>query len=224
MKKKFLLTTAVVLITTAAMSQGDVSFGLRAGVNFQNINGKNSAGDKLQNTIATGFNAGVNAELPIGVDFYLQPGVIFSQKGAKLKNYEYMGQVYDGKLTLSYIEIPVNLEYKPVLGTGRLLLGFGPYIAFGIGGKADITNPSGDYDVQYKKDVTASDLNSTPFYYKPMDAGANIFAGYEFSNKVSFQLNSQLGLTKINSMVNGSHTGETAHRNTGFGLSLGYRF
>ena len=41
----------------------------------------------------------------------------------------------DPTLNLSYIEIPVNLLYKPVVGNGKLLLGFGPYIAYGIGGK-----------------------------------------------------------------------------------------
>ena len=224
MKKISILMSIAVLISAAAMAQGKSSFGLRAGINFQNINGKDSDGDKLQNTLTTGFNAGVNAELPVGVDFYLQPGVLYSQKGAKLKNYEYMGQVHNGTLKLSYVEIPVNLVYKPLLGNGRMLIGFGPYIGFGIGGKAELTNPPGDYNVEYKKDVTVSDLNNTPFHYKPMDAGANILVGYEFSNNLSFQLNSQLGLAKINSTVSGSNTGEAAHRNTGFGLSLGYRF
>ena len=224
MKKISILISTAVLISAATMAQGKSSFGVRAGINFQNINGKDSDGDKLQNTLTTGFNAGINAEIPVGVDFYLQPGVLFSQKGAKLKNYDYMGQTYNGTLKLSYVEVPLNMVYKPLLGNGRFLIGFGPYIGFGIGGKAELTNPSTDYNVEYKKDVTVSDLNNTPFYYKPMDAGANILVGYEFSNNLSFQLNSQLGLTKINSTVNGSNTGETAHRNTGFGLSLGYRF
>jgi hypothetical protein len=35
-------------------------------------------------------------------------------------------------------------------------------------------------------------------YIRPMDAGANMLVGYEFGNRVSFQLNTQLGLTKIN--------------------------
>jgi len=224
MKKISMLLSIAVLISATAMTQGKSSFGLRAGINFQNINGKDNDGNKLQNTLTTGFNAGVNIELPVGADFYLQPGVLYSQKGAKLKNYGYMGMVMNGTLKLSYVEIPINMVYKPLLCNGRMLIGFGPYIGFGIGGKAEVTNPSADYNVEYKKDVTTADLNNTPFYYKPMDAGANILVGYEFSNNLSFQLNSQLGLTKINSKLNGSHTGEAAHRNTGFGLSLGYRF
>jgi hypothetical protein len=223
MKKILTLTIVFLSAVTLMNAQNPVSIGIRAGVNFQNINGKESNGSKLQNGLTTGFNAGVTADIPIGVDFYLQPGILYSLKGAKLKNYEYMGQRFNGDLKLSYVEIPVSLLYKPVLGKGKLLVGFGPYVAFGIGGKADLTNPSRKYDVKYKKDVTSSDLATTPFYYKPLDAGANIFAGYQFNNKFSVQLNSQLGLIKLNSTINGVEQGDAAHKNTGFGVSLGYR-
>ena len=43
---------------------------------------KMKTGDKLDNKLKTGFNAGVNAEIPVGVDFYVQPGLLFSTKGA----------------------------------------------------------------------------------------------------------------------------------------------
>jgi hypothetical protein len=124
----------------------------------------------------------------------------------------------------AYVEVPVNLVYKPTLGIGKLLLGFGPYVAFGVGGTAEVENPSRLYDVEFQKDASATDLNNTPFIYRPMDAGANLLVGYELANRLSLQLNTQLGLTKINSTVNEVNTGEASHKNTSFGLSLGYRF
>jgi hypothetical protein len=57
-----------------------------------------------------------------------------------------------------------------------------------------------------------------------LDAGANLLAGYEFSNRISFQLNAQLGLAKINSKYENSPNAKTSAKNTGFGVSLGYRF
>jgi hypothetical protein len=57
---------------------------------------------------------------------------------------------------------------------------------------------------------------------KRFDAGGNLLAGYEFANKLSFQLNAQLGLVNINPEISGSD--KTKYRNTGFGVSLGYRF
>jgi hypothetical protein len=68
----------------------------------------------------------------VGTGTYLQPGVLYSQKGAEFED--------SAELQLNYIEIPVNLVYKPVLGAGRLLLGFGPYVGFGLGGKLKVDN------------------------------------------------------------------------------------
>ena len=104
----------------------------RAGVNFQNLNGKDEDGDKLDNKLKTGFNAGVNAEIPVGIDFYVQPGLLFSTKGSKFDDAN--GEI---KRNISYIEIPVNFLYKPELGDGRMLLGFGPYAAFAVGGNTE---------------------------------------------------------------------------------------
>ncbi len=117
----------------------------------------------------------------------------------------------EGKTTLSYIELPVNFIYKPELGEGRMILGFGPYAAYGIGGKAKIDDS--------ESDVAFGD---EPWETKRFDAGANLLAGYEFSNKLSFQLNAGLGLVNINNRAENDSKSTT--KNTGFGVSLGYRF
>ena len=74
------------LLTTGIFAQQKTTFGIRAGVNFQNLNGKDAGDDKLENKLKTGFNAGVNAEIPVGIDFYVQPGVLYSTKGAKVED------------------------------------------------------------------------------------------------------------------------------------------
>jgi hypothetical protein len=61
-------------------------------------------------------------------------------------------------------------------------------------------------------------------YIRPMDAGANMLVGYEFGNRVSFQLNTQLGLAKINPEYEAASNDEASAKNTGFGFSLGFRF
>ncbi|HEU4470388.1 MAG TPA: porin family protein [Flavisolibacter sp.] len=216
---KQILTTAVLalLVTGQAFAQSMVktaskpSFGIRAGVNFQNINGKDASGDDLENELTTGFHGGVNAELPLGTGFYLQPGVLYSQKGAAFEN--------DVKVRLSYIEVPVNFVYKPILGTGNMILGFGPYVGFGIGGKIKYGNI--ETDIEFDRDYNALDPASR---FKSFDAGGNLLAGYEFANRLSFQLNAQLGLVNINKENPANNDDDTRWRNTGFGLSLGYRF
>jgi hypothetical protein len=56
----------------------------------------------------------------------------------------------NAELQLNYLEIPVNLVYKPVLGAGRLLLGFGPYVGFGLGGKLKVATEQ-KTDVEFTK-------------------------------------------------------------------------
>lgn len=202
---------------TQQVEVGGTTFGIRAGVNFQNINGKDFSGDRLENKLKTGWHAGVNAEIPVAPEFYVQPGLIFSTKGARLD--QDLGDA--DKLNLSYLELPVNFLYKPTLGTGKLLVGLGPYIAYGIGGK--IKGGNQDIDVKFKNKVKTGEAADAA-YFKPFDAGANFLVGYEFSNKVSAQLNAQLGLANMNSKYEAAPDGDARAANTGFGLSVGYRF
>jgi hypothetical protein len=230
MKTRISLITAMILGTIFSQAQekasptGGTSFGIRAGVNFQNINGKDENDDKLKNDMLTGFNIGFNAEIPVGVDFYFQPGLLYTIKGAKSEDV-ILGQPFNTTLKISYLEVPLNFLYKPLLGTGHLILGFGPYVAFGIGGKATYEGSGSSLTekIKFQKTVMSSDPDDV-VYIRPMDAGANLLVGYEFGNRISFQLNTQLGLTKINPEYEGTSDDKTSFKNTGFGLSLGYRF
>lgn len=209
MMKKLIFTAAVAMMAFAAQAQ--TTFGLTGGVNFQNINGEDEEGNDLDYKIKTGFLIGVNAEIPVADDFYFQPGLQFAVKGANGEN--------DSKMNLNYLEVPLNFLYKPMLGQGHLILGFGPYLAYGIGGK--IKSDAGDIDIEFISDVKEREEKKE--YLAPFDAGANIFFGYEFSNKLSFQLNTQLGFVNMLSKDEGTKPEGTA-KNTGFGISVGYRF
>lgn len=201
---------------TTSASLSSTTFGVRAGVNFQNINGKDASGNNLDYGISTGFHMGANAEIPVGTGSYFQPGILYSLKGAKLD------KSADTKLKISYIEVPLNYVYKPTLGTGQLILGFGPYVGFGIGGK--VRNDNTKNDIEFKSTISAANP-SRPYTYKRFDAGANALAGYQFANGISLQLNTQLGLVNINPEFEGNIPNDKSKaKNTGFGLSLGYRF
>lgn len=199
---------------TATITSGGTTFGLRAGVNMQNINGKDAINNKLENKLIIGYNAGVNAEIPIANDYYLQPGILFSTKGAKLNN-NY------GTIKLSYLEVPVNFVYKPMFGTSRILIGFGPYVGFAVGGRYK-PNTGSNQKVTFKNTVSVTDPAGV--YIKRFDAGANFLAGYELSSRISAQLNAQLGLLKTNPKYSATPNDKSAWKNTGFGISVGYRF
>ena len=197
------------LFVSSAMAQsgviGKTSFAVLGGVNFQNLNGKDVGGNKLENDMIIGFHAGVNAQIPVAPEFYFQPGLMFSTKGAKVSTNTYK---------LSYVELPLNFVYKALVGNGYFMIGFGPYVAYGIGGK----------DIEFKKVVESGDSNTVK-YFKPFDAGANLFFGYELPAGIFLQMNTQLGLLDIHPKDNRiSGDDKSSLRNTGYGLSLGYRF
>lgn len=211
-----ILTATAQQTTKVSMTKNTgTTVGIHAGANMYNINGKNAAGTELNNKLNTGFSAGVDVAIPLSAGFYLQPGVDFTQKGTETES--------GIKTTLNYIDIPVNFVYKPLVGTGNLVLGFGPYVGFGVGGKVSSPN-GGSTEVEYRDEFDRTVPAST-VQLRKSDAGANFLAGYEFANNLWVNLKAQLGLKDINpDMSNEGMNNQTRFRNTGFGLSVGYRF
>lgn len=217
MKTRIIIAAIALLASSQTYAQmGKPSFGLRAGVNFQNLNGKDANDDRLENSLKVGFNAGVTADIPVADELFIQPGVLYSTKGAKVD----VGND-NAKVNIGYIEIPINLLYKPLLGQGHLLMGFGPYVAFGVNGK--VSGGGFEDDIKFDSEVTAADYFANPFILKRFDAGANLLFGYEFTQRLSAQLNAQLGLVNINPKISGAGSDPGTLKNTGFGVSLGYK-
>lgn len=213
--KLLTFTTAMTVLAFAAQAQNKTTFGVRAGLNVQNLTWDNLAGETVDTKLKAGFHIGVNAEIPVGTEFYVQPGVLFSTKGAK-------EDFSDAKINLSYIEIPINFLYKAELDNGKLLVGAGPYFAFGVSGK--VKNGS-EIDVEWKKEISLQQYQEGDVYYlKRFDAGGNLLFGYEFANKFSVQLNAQLGLVNFHPDVEGASSNDGKIKNVGFGVSAGYRF
>lgn len=219
MKVKIAILSAVLVASaagvqaqknTATAPLGSTTYGIHAGVNWQNLNNKD-----ISSKLATKFNIGVNAEVPVATDFYFQPGLSFATKGAKYNS------AYNPRINISYLELPLHFLYKPMLGTGKLMLGVGPYLAYAVGGK--VKSDQGDATIKFKNSVTQAELASGTPYLKRFDAGADFLFGYEFASRWSAQFNAQLGLVNINPSVSGG-TSPSSTKNTGFGVSVGYRF
>ncbi|HEX8575987.1 MAG TPA: porin family protein [Flavobacterium sp.] len=118
---KNILKTGVALLaffaSTTAFAQifgGDTreqkKFGIRAGVNYATIydnNGNFVADDKL------GFVGGAFASIPFGKYIGVQPEVLYSQKGFKASG-NVLGFNYNYEETLSYLDVPVQLQIKPI--------------------------------------------------------------------------------------------------------------
>ena len=203
MKKNVILTVvALMAFAVGASAQG---FGVNAGVNFFNQTIKFD-GEKFDDAkMRPGFHIGVDYEIGIAPDFYFAPGLQYSSKGTKAEFSE-----YSEKTVLNYLEVPLNLVYKPLLGSGNLIVNFGPYLGYGIGGK--YKSDEADEDIEFGSDAEDD--------FKPFDMGANIGFGYMLGGGLSVKFNAQLGL--INILPEGDS--DNLIKNNGFGLSVGYRF
>ena len=228
MKLKAFSIVGIMMLAVTAL-QAQVTFGLVAGPNFQNMVGKDYDGDKITNGLIVGFHAGAKANIPVAPDFWFQTGLLFSQKGSDNNLFMYgkksSGEEYYNNTRISYLELPIHLLYSPELGNGRLLLGFGPYVAYGITGKQTFKDGSSDgIKIQFKNQVEMEDYSpQDEVYFRGFDAGADIFAGYEFAFGLYAQLNAQLGMLNMMTDIT-EWEYEPNLKNTGFGLSVGYNF
>jgi hypothetical protein len=195
-------------------TNNEISIGLLGGIDIQNLYGTNSNGEKLNYNLMVGFHAGANMNLRFGPDLFIQPGLLFSLKGAKQEILTDMIRT----TKFYYIEIPLNIIYRPQVGDGHILIGAGPYGAYGIKGE-EIDAAYGTIPVKF---LNKADLNNDDFrYYKPFDGGINLLFGYDLYNGIFIHLNTQLGLLKINSFY---IEDKASKKNIGSGLSVGYRF
>jgi len=221
--KQVSLILIFTLFVSMAMAQsgetGKTSFAILGGVNFQNLNGEDNNGKKRENDLLIGYHVGVNAQIPVAPQFYFQPGLQFSTKGAE--SVSALTPTYK----LSYIELPLNFVYKGQLGNGFFMLGLGPYVAYGVAGKAiyDVGPVTSESDIVFQNEVVLGDP-LLAVYVKPFDAGGNIFFGYEMAGGLFLQLNAQLGMLDIKPDHYLNPDDSSTLKNTGYGISLGYRF
>lgn len=235
LRKCLAATLLAGILFNAKDIKAQAQFGVRAGANFFNAAIKDMSGTKVKDySLNPGFHLGVTVDVAMASDFSLQPGLLFYTKG-------FQGEFITPTVTTAttatafYAEIPVNVIYKPEVGNGRLLLGAGPYLGYGLGGNftrtvktwneiegvgSVITSQKDELKLEFVNNV-ADKANSKVHYGKPLDFGGNLLAGYELKNGLSAQLNAQLGLANI---AADGDTYSSSIKNLGFGISLGYKF
>lgn len=221
MKKAIALLFSGMLISSALFAQ--VRLGVKGGVNFPNM--RFEPRDQTQGTpdVHSRFSlhGGVLLDVEFASQLAIQTGALLSGKGSKVVYDNPFGS-FTNKLRPVYIEVPVNLLFKPWITYGmRLYMGGGPYIGFGIGGKTKF----------YGSDVPIGDLytnhrlkfgNDSRDDLKKKDIGGNILAGLEFNNGLI--IGAQYGLSFTNNAPRGSNSANKILRNKVFSISIGYLF
>ncbi|MBL7741603.1 MAG: PorT family protein [Chitinophagaceae bacterium] len=198
MKKIMLSSVAALLI--AAVSQAQFKVGLKAGGNLDNQKVNVKEGTIYASDNLKGYHAGLIGELDLGSNFYLQPQLLFSRKGAMHLSSTGAG---DTKVRISYVELPVNVLYKLDLPFGKAFAGAGGAFSYGIGGKETQGDVSGKI-YSGVKDWRREDISLT------------FTAGLEFDNGFFASINSQKGLLDIH------QSKDVTIRNKSMSVSIGY--
>lgn len=234
MKKTILYAAVISLMSLGAMAQSKTSpnrggFIIRGGVNFANISvTDNGRVDKANNL--TSFHAGIGYDVRLSDYFSLQPGLMFTGKGAKTQlGKETDNFYYKASSNPMYLELPLNFVAKIPTGEySKFFVGAGPYAAAGIAGKNKVEIHTIGVPANSSKNIVFSNDNPTTsqeenYGYgklKKFDYGVNALAGIEFP-KFNIGVNYGYGLVKINS--GSDNRADDRGKNRVVSLSLGIK-
>lgn len=112
--KKILFAFVFVLGSFAA-AQAQSGIGIRGGANFSNLDGDLRDEDRFENKL--GFHAGLTFGIPVIENFfYIQPELLYSQKGFKNNENEFLLNALnirrEGKVNYNYLDLPVLAKIK----------------------------------------------------------------------------------------------------------------
>ncbi len=236
MKKNLLLAVALLCATTASAqiasgrstsffstekSDQPISFGVRAGLNFNYLNA-----DEGETDAQVGLRLGVVADIPIFESLYFEPGLYFSTRPSKSSVSE-DGYKYEEKYTPSYLELPLLLQYRyNFTDDWGVRVNFGPYFAYGLGGKCK-ESWSGESD-SYKLFKKYKEDGDTYTPMKRFDFGLVLGAEAAY-RQFTFGINAQFGLANINKDAFGyeddnGNWHKASIKNSGVYIQLGYNF
>ena len=117
---------------------GNLSLGIKAGVNLYNVQNNNNTGYDQK----IGYNFGLLGHIHVGNQFAIQPEIVYSTQGAKIGNSPY---------DLNYINIPVMFQY---MFDNGFRLQAGPQVGFLIAARSKNDNTT----VNIKDDLKPVDL------------------------------------------------------------------
>jgi hypothetical protein len=116
----FFLGTGIVVF---AQDENPTRIGVKGGLNLSNFR----VDEVADNNMKVGLNLGLFAKLPVSESFSIQPEILYSSKGSKLKYDNFIQGEGEYRFNLNYIEVPV----LGVFHIGEYFnIHAGPYVAY----------------------------------------------------------------------------------------------
>jgi hypothetical protein len=220
-KLTYAIFFAVALLCLSAKAQ--VSFGIRAGLNTAYWDGDvaqsaqrllDLTGGVADGKTRQGFHAGIYANIPIGERFAIEPGILYSQKGARVignfssQQLEFLNARTEITNKAHYIDIPVVAKVYLVQG---LHLFAGPQLSYLV-----------DNKIKTEASVLGFSVLNRTFNakngFQDLDVALTGGLGYTFENGINLRAAYDYGLRRIDER----NSFDTYNRV--FKFSLGYEF
>ncbi len=198
---KKILIMAIVAFLFSFSVNAQLKIGVTAGGDQHKQYVNATEGSLFSNDHFRSYHAGLIGELPLAKNFYLQPELLYSRKGATLQS---SMNAADTKVRIDYVEVPIYLVYKLPLGFGNAFAGAGAAFGYAIGGKLKQGAETERMFRDNGKDWRREDLS------------LNFKAGLELNNGLFASINSQKGLKDI------YQPGGTSIKNRSLSFSVGY--
>lgn len=191
-------------------------FGVIGGLNLATLSSTTSGSTNSSSSLA-GFHIGVFADFEVTPSLSIQPGILYSLKGGTDDASQTSGSTTihaTDKVTLNYIEVPVNVYYHIPVTPGNIFVGGGPYVGWGLSGKEKV-DVSGSTTYSASQNVT---FGSNSGDIKNPDYGINLGAGIALKSNLLFKIGYGIGIANLS-----NQSGSTGHNDV-LSLSVGYSF
>lgn len=205
--KWFSLFALALLISISATAQ--IGLGVTAG--FQ-ASTHTPADVGVQNKSKIGYLAGFMASVPLSKAVSVRGQVLYSVKGVHTTIPGYPAT----KITLNYVEIPIQAVYTSESGNGHLHYGAGLYVGYGLSSKSVFGNGGSTYTYR-------DDFGENIGQFKRVDVGARLSLDYELNSGLMLGVFYAPGLINLNNPATNS-TDNFATHNSSLGLSVAYWF
>ena len=170
----------------------------------------------------------MQADIPIVKSLYVQSGLYLQSKGARYEHIIYNGYSkggYEIKGSPLYLQIPVLLSYRCDFGdVVQLQVNFGPYFAYGVGGKCKIETWDKYNTDRYSYDFFGDDLEDIRF--NRFDCGLQVGAGFTFAKHYYVGFAYEFGLTNSIEVSREyrDQLRDLSVKNSNWMLGIGYNF
>lgn len=202
-----------------------VRFGVNAGVNLSDA--MIGTAETNGSSFRLGYQVGVTVDYAISPKFYVLSGLSFITKGSKIEDLDYTSYTggfpdFTHKFEQQYLQLPLYGAYKLNLSNDLdLMLGVGPYFAYGIGGKTKKKLNGGGIwgDGTSEREYKTFGKNEEVYQdvLKRFDFGVGALVNLEYK-KVNFNIGYEQGITDI------ARSDYYKYRNYSLTFSAGYKF